>query len=266
MSLSVLIADDEAAARARLKRFIADEPDVQIVAECADGRSAGDAVVSHKPDLVFLDVRVPELNGFQVLDAVPRDTIPHFVFVTAFKDSAVDAFEVGAIDYLLKPFDSSRFKETLARARQRIADRADRGPFLEVIRHVSRLRTDSQTTASPLPSNGENGGPPASLERITVKSDGRVMVVQTSDVDFIESAANYVKLHIGAQSFSVREKISTLADRLDRRKFARIHRTTIVNVDRIREVQPWFSGDAIVILRDGQKLRLSRMYRRALAL
>jgi two-component system LytT family response regulator len=265
MSLSVLIADDQAAARARLKRFMADEPDVQIVAECADGRTAVDAVLSHRPDLVFLDVRMPELNGFQALDSVPRDALPHFVFVSAFKDYSLDAPAVDAIEYLLKPFDSARFKATLARARQRIADRADRGPLIEAIRQLG-LRSDLQAAVSTLPSNGDPGEAPPALERITVKSDGRVMFVKTSDVDFIESAANYVKLHVGAQSFSIREKISALADRLDRRKFARIHRTTIVNVERIREVQPWFSGDAIVILRDGKKLRLSRMYRRALAL
>ena len=266
MSLSVVIADDEAAARARLRRFMADEPDVQIVSECEDGRSAVAAVLEHRPDLVFLDVRMPELNGFQVLDSLPREAIPHFVFVTAFKDYALDAFAVDALDYLLKPFDSARFKETLQRARQRIADRSDRGPALDAIRQLGRLRADLQAAMSRLPANGESSDAPAMIDRITVKSDGRVMFVKAADVDFIESAANYVKVHVGAQSYSVREKISALADRLDRRQFARIHRTTIVNVDRIREVQPWFSGDAIVILRDGQKLRLSRMYRRTLAL
>jgi two-component system, LytTR family, response regulator len=266
MSLSVVVADDEAAARARLRRFMADEPDVQIVSECEDGRSAVDAVLKHRPDLVFLDVRMPELNGFQVLDTLPREAIPHFVFVTAFKDYALDAFAVDALDYLLKPFDSARFKETLQRARQRIADRSDRAPLLDALRQLGRLRLDLQAAVSRLPMNGESSDAPAMMDRITVKSDGRVMFVKAADVDFIESAANYVKVHVGPQSYSVREKISALADRLDRKQFARIHRTTIVNVDRIREVQPWFSGDAIVILRDGKKLRLSRMYRRTLAL
>jgi two-component system LytT family response regulator len=266
MSLSVMIADDEVAARARLRRFMADEADVQIVAECEDGQSAVAAILSRKPDLVFLDVRMPELTGFQVLDAVPRDSLPHFVFVTAFKDYALDAFAADALDYLLKPFDVARFKATLSRARQRIADRADRAPLLETIRQLSRLRTDLQVAVSRLPGTADQTEAPSALDRITVKSDGRVMFVKTADVDFIESAANYVKLHVGAQSYSVREKIGTLADRLDRKQFARIHRTTIVNIDRIREVQPWFSGDAIVILRDGKKLLLSRMYRRSLAL
>jgi two-component system LytT family response regulator len=266
MSLSVLIADDEAAARARLRRFMADEPDVQIVSECEDGKSAVAAILQHHPELVFLDVRMPELNGFQVLDSLPKDALPHFVFVTAFKDYALDAFAVDALDYLLKPFDAARFKATLERARQRIADRTDRGPLLDAIQQLGRLRTDLQAAMARLPANGDPSTVPAMLDRITVKSDGRVMFVKTADVDFIESAANYVKVHIGAQSYSVREKIGALADRLDRRQFARIHRTTIVNIDRIREVQPWFSGDAIVILRDGKKLRLSRLYRRTLAL
>ena len=138
MSLSVVIADDEAAARARLRRFMADEPDVQIVAECEDGKSAVAAILQHQPELVFLDVRMPELNGFQVLDSLPRDALPHFVFVTAFKDYALDAFAVDALDYLLKPFDAARFKATLRRARQRIADRADRAPLLEAIQQLGR--------------------------------------------------------------------------------------------------------------------------------
>jgi two-component system LytT family response regulator len=264
--LSVLIADDEAAARARLKTFMADESDVQVVAECEDGRSAAAAIVSRKPDLVFLDVRMPELNQFQVLDSVPRDTLPHFVFVTAFQDYPLDADAVDAMDHLVEPFDAPRFKATLVRARQRIAHHEDRGPVLDAIKQLSRSRTDLEATASELPAPNGEASSPQTLERITVKSDGRVIFVKTADVDFIESAANYVKLHVGAQSYSVRAKIGALADRLDRKQFARIHRTTIVNIDRIREVQPWFSGDAIVILHDGKKLRLSRMYRRSLAL
>jgi two-component system LytT family response regulator len=266
MSLSVLIVDDEAAARSRLKRFLADEPDVQVVAECEDGQAAVASILSQKPDLVFLDVRMPELNGFQELDAVPHDALPHFVFVTAFKDHAADAFHVDALDYLPKPFDSARFKSTLRRARQRIADRADRAPLIEAIRQLSGRGQGLQVATSRLPGASDPSEPQTTIDHITVKADGRVMFVKTADVDFIESAANYVKLHVGGQSYSVREKIGALADRLDRKQFARIHRTTIVNIDRIREVQPWFSGDAIVILRDGKKLRLSRMYRRTLAL
>jgi two-component system LytT family response regulator len=262
--LSVLIADDEAAARARLKTFMADESDVQVVAECEDGRSAAAAIMSRKPDLVFLDIRMPELNEFKVLDSVPRDTLPQFVFVSPLKDHALDASAVDATDHLVGPFDAPRVKATLVRARQRIAHHADRGPVLDAIRQLSRPRVDVEVTA-PAAANGD-APPSQTLERISVKSDGRVMFVKTADVDFIESAANYVKLHVGAQSYSVREKIGALADRLDRKQFARIHRTTIVNIERIREVQPWFSGDAIVILRDGKKLRLSRMYRRSLAL
>lgn len=264
--LSVLIADDEAAARERLRTFMADESDVQVVAECEDGRSAAAAIVSRKPDLVFLDVRMPELNQFQVLDSVPRDTLPHFVFVTAVKDYPLEAVAVDAMDHLVEPFDAPRVKATLVRARERIAHHADRGPVLDAIKQLSRTGTELDATPSEQPPSNGDAPPPQALEEITVKSDGRVLFVKTADVDFIESAANYVKLHVGAQSYSVRDKIGSLADRLDRKQFARIHRTTIVNINRIREVQPWFSGDAIVILRDGKKLRLSRMYRRSLAL
>jgi two-component system, LytTR family, response regulator len=261
MSLSVVIADDEAAARARLRSFVADEADLQVVAECGDGRSTVAAIRAQKPDLVFLDVRLPELNGLQTLDSVPLGSLPHFVFVT--KDHELEAVSADTLDCLREPFDLTGFKATVSRVRQRIADRADPEPVLQTIRELAREGSDHQV---PVQAASDGEAPAAVLDRITVKSEGRLVSVNTADVDFIESAANYVKLHVGSQSYSVREKISALADRLDRRQFARIHRTTIVNVDRIREVQPWFSGDAFVILRDGQKLRLSRMYRRALAL
>jgi len=264
MSLSVVIADDEVAARARLRSFVADEADLQVVAECEDGRSTAAAIQANKPDLVFLDVRLPELSGLQTLDSVPRESLPHFVFVT--KDHELESIGADALDCLREPFDITRFRSTVSRARQRIVDHSDREPVLQTIRELAQWKGDHQASLQPGAAavNGENAG--AVLDRITVKSEGRLMSVNTADVDFIESAANYVKLHVGSQSYSVREKISALADRLDRRQFARIHRTTIVNIDRIREVQPWFSGDAFVILRDGKKLRLSRMYRRALAL
>jgi two-component system LytT family response regulator len=265
MSLSVVIADDEAAARARLRSFVADEADLQIVAECEDGRSTVAAIRARKPDLVFLDVRLPELNGLQTLDSVPRDSLPHFVFVT--KDHELEAVSADMLDCLREPFDLTRFKATVSRVRQRMVEDSDREPVLETIRQLSQLQIDRQVPVQAVPdAMGRAAAPGATLDRITVKSEGRLMSVNTADVDFFESAANYVKLHVGSQSYSVREKISALADRLDPRRFARIHRTTIVNVDRIREVQPWFSGDAFVILHDGQKLRLSRMYRRALAL
>jgi two-component system LytT family response regulator len=265
VSLSVIIADDERVARARLRRLLSNEADVEIVAECSDGQVAVAAILEHRPDLVFLDIQMPDLNGFQVLDTLPANAIPNFIFVTAYEQYALDAFAVEALDYLLKPFDAERLQLALARARRRIAASDERRPLLDAIRQLAESQRELQASVALL----SQPSAPAALEpfeRLTVKSDGRVTFVRVSDVDYIESAANYVKVHVGAQTFRVREKMGDLAGRLDPKRFARIHRAIIVNIDRIKEIQPWFSGDAVVILRDGQKLRLSRSYRGVLTL
>ena len=267
MPLSVLIADDERVARARLRRLLSNEPDVQIVAECSDGQEAVAAILEHHPDLVFLDIQMPELNGFQVLDALSPDAVPAFIFVTAYEQYALDAFAVEALDYLLKPFDAERLQSTLARARRRIGASSERRPLLDAIRELAESQRELQASVDRL-SDGNTAvlapAPAAPLTRLSVKADGRITFIRVSDVDYFESAANYVKVHVGAQTFRVREKMMELSSRLDPKQFARIHRAIIVNIDRIREIQPWFSGDAVVILRDGQKLRLSRSYRNAL--
>jgi two-component system LytT family response regulator len=260
--LSVIIADDERVARARLRRLLSNEADVQIVAECSDGQEAVAAILEHRPDLVFLDIQMPELNGFQVLDTLPADAVPNFIFVTAYEQYALDAFAVEALDYLLKPFDAERLQLTLGRARRRIAASGERRPLLDAIRQLAESQREIQASVDRLAVGSPAAGPvPAPLERLSVKADGRITFVRVSDVDYFESAANYVKVHVGAQTFRVREKMMELSTRLDPKQFARIHRAIIVNIDRIREIQPWFSGDAVVILRDGQKLRLSRSYR-----
>lgn len=262
MPLSVIIADDERVARARLRRLLSNEADVEIVAECSDGQQAVAAILEHRPDLVFLDIQMPELNGFQVLDTLPADAVPNFIFVTAYEQYALDAFAVEALDYLLKPFDAERLQLTLARARRRIGAHGERRPLLDAIRQLAESQREIQASVDRLAAGSVAGVPTlVPLERLSVKADGRITFVRVSDVDYFESAANYVKVHVGAQTFRVREKMIELSTRLDPKQFARIHRAIIVNIDRIREIQPWFSGDAVVILRDGQKLRLSRSYR-----
>ncbi|MEP6491177.1 MAG: LytTR family DNA-binding domain-containing protein [bacterium] len=267
MPLSVVIVDDERVARARLRRLLSNETDVQIVAECADGRSAVAAILEHRPDLVFLDIQMPELNGFQVLDTLPGDAIPNFIFVTAYEQYALDAFAVEALDYLLKPFDAERLQTALARARRRIGDNNERRPLLDAIRQLAESQREIQASVAQLAA-GNGGGSTAvdPIERLPIRSDGCVSFVKVSDVDYFESAANYVNVHVGTQIYRARERMRELETRLDPKRFARIHRATIVNIDRIREVQPWFSGDAVVIMRDGQKLRLSRSYRNVLPL
>lgn len=264
-TLSVIIVDDETVARARLRRLLSDEPDMRVVAECDNGKDAVDAILERSPDLVFLDIEMPELNGFDVLRAVPEETLPAFVFVTAFNSYALEAFAVDALDYLLKPFDAERFQVTVRRARERIGARSERHDLLTAIREISETQREIRAAVAQLP-DATPLSRPSYLERLAVKLDGRVFFVRVDEVDYMESAANYVKVHVGSDVHLIRERLGDLAARLDPSRFARIHRSTIVNLDQIKEIQPWFSGDALVILRGGQKLRLSRMFRASLEL
>jgi two-component system LytT family response regulator len=261
-----MIVDDEAVARARLRRLLSEESDVQVVMECENGKDAVNAILDRAPNLVFLDIEMPELNGFEVLRALPEETIPAFVFVTAFNSYALDAFAVDALDYLLKPFDAERFQVTMRRARERIHARGDQDELLTAIREISETQREIRAAVARLPEAGGAATRETFLERIAVKADGRVFFVRVEDVDYIESAANYVKVCVGNEAHLIRERLGELAARLDPTRFARIHRSTIVNLDRIKEIQPWFSGDALVILKTGQKLRLSRMFRASLEL
>jgi two-component system LytT family response regulator len=263
--LTVLIVDDERVARARLRRLLAEEPDVEVVAECDNGKDAVTAIIEQSPDLVFLDVEMPELNGFQVLQSLEASQLPAFVFVTAYNDYALDAFAVNALDYLLKPFDAERFQITMHRARARIKSASGDRRILDALRELTDVQQEIRAAVT---NRGAPGGPTRGhgVERLAAKSDGRIVFVRVEDIDYIESAANYVRVYTGTERHMIREKIGDLAQRLDPARFARIHRTVIVNLDRIKEIQPWFSGDALVILRSGVKLRMSRVFRGALDL
>lgn len=245
MMLRVLIVDDEELARQRLRRLLDAEADVEIVGEAGDGRAAVDAIQRHAPDLVFLDVQMPEVDGFAVLERLRPHPLPAVVFVTAFDDYALRAFDVHAVDYLRKPFDATRFHEAFTRARSRIA-----GAGAE-----ERVRTLEALLAQ-LESH-----PPRSRDRIMIRSDGRMYFVRTDDIDWVEAAGNYVKLHVDRDTHLLRETMTGMEKMLDPSRFLRIHRSAIVNLDRVREMQPWFSGEYTVILRDGTQLRLSRVYR-----
>ncbi len=267
--LSVIIVDDERVARARLRRLLSDEPDVRIVAECDNGKEAVSAILEHAPHLVFLDIEMPELSGFQVLESLPAGALPAFVFVTAFDEYALAAFAANALDYLLKPFDAERFLATMVRARERLRMGGSERLLLAAIRELADAQREMRAALSQqsaAPGGGGSASGTRFVDRIAVRSDGRVTYVRVDDVDYIESAANYVRLHAGADVHLVREPLGTLGARLDPSRFARIHRGTIVSVDRIKEIQSWFSGDALVILRSGAKLRLSRLYRSSLDL
>jgi two-component system, LytTR family, response regulator len=264
--MKVLIVDDETVARNRLRRMLASAEDVDIVGEAADGRSAVDAILQLRPDLVFLDIQMPELNGFDVLTALAPQELPDFVFVTAYDEYALRAFEVNAMDYLLKPYEADRLDVTLQRARHRRNGGAsdDRHKLFSMLQQVAeeqRALRDAVDRAMPA---SAAAGDRRQLERLMIKSRGRTFFVKVAEIDYIESAANYVRLHIGTDAHRLRMKISDLAAQLDPTQFVRIHRTTVVNLSRVREIQPWFSGDAVVILLNGTKLRLSRFHRSAL--
>jgi two-component system LytT family response regulator len=261
MDITVAIVDDEHVARARLRRLLSAERDVTIVAECADGPSAIDAIADKQPDVVFLDVQMPGCDGFQVVRAIPEHELPLIVFVTAYDEHAVRAFEVSALDYVLKPFDGERLQLTLARIRKRADPGAERRKLLAAVEQLTAAQQRIEHASSAMP--GTAVPPSAHRDRILVRAEGKSRLVNARDIDYIESAANYVRLHVGGEAFMLREPIGTITAQLDPGRFARIHRRVIVNLARVREIEPWFSGDAIVTLHDGKKLRVSRSQRGA---
>ncbi len=243
--IRTLVVDDEPLARERVLSLLQHEADVEVVGECSDGGQAVSAIQQHAPDLVFLDVQMPGCDGFEVIRSVGADRMPTVVFVTAYDEYALQAFEVHALDYLLKPFGKDRFQQTLRHAREELERRraGDLGRRLLALVH------------------GAKPAEPPQVERLVVKSGGRVFFLRTDEIDWIEAAGNYVRLHLGAESHLFRETMNRMESRLDSRRFARIHRSRIVNTERIKEMQPWFNGDYIVVLRDGTRLTLSRGYR-----
>jgi two-component system, LytTR family, response regulator len=245
--IRVLIADDEPAARRTIQLLLAGDPDFQILGECADGFQTGEAILRLRPDLVFLDVQMPQMNGFEVIEAVGGERMPLVIFVTAYDQHALRAFQVRALDYLLKPFDRQRFNEALERARRQV-EREETGDLgRRLLALVKDLRRDQPRA-----------------ERLVVKSGGRLFFLRTDEIDWVEAAGNYVRLHVGTTSHLLRETMNAIEGRLDPEKFFRIHRSRIVNMERIQELQPWLNGEYAVLLRTGTRLTLSRGYREKL--
>jgi two-component system, LytTR family, response regulator len=245
--IRTLIVDDEPLSRQRLRDLLAGEPDFTLVGESGDGLHAVAALNEQPCDLVFLDVEMPGLDGLEVARRLGSGRGPAVIFVTAHDCYALPAFEVHAVDYLLKPFDRERFRQALVWAR-------------------ATIRRDQQGAPAELPpaTLRELRGGRRPVDRLAVKETGRIYLLKTEDVDWVEAAGNYLRLHAGTATHLLRETMNSLEGRLDPERFWRIHRSTIVNVDRIRELQPVFHGDYAVILHDGTELTLSRTYRRNL--
>ena len=242
MKARTIVVDDEPLARERLLKLLRAEADVEVVGEASNGEEAVALIRKAKPELVFLDVQMPELDGFGVLAELSEDERPAVVFVTAYDKFALKAFDVHAVDYLLKPFDKERFQTALRRALDQLAKKQPEKIQEQLSVLLNELRPAQQS------------------ERIAVKTGGRVVFVKASDIDWVEAADNYVNLHIGRESHLLRETMTSIEGRLPK-QFLRISRSTIVNTERIKELQPLFHGEYSVILRDGTKLTLSRGYR-----
>ena len=265
-TIRVLIVDDEPFARTSMRRALGSARGVELVGECVDGTAAVDAIQRHAPDVVFMDVEMPGLNGFDVLDRIDAATMPVVVFVTSLDSHAVRAFEVKALDYVLKPFAEERLIAALDRARALIQERRNGELGRRLVNFVRDWQSGGQRDRI-IDSALDHEQPLAEIprassafiRRFAVRSDGRVRFVPATDVDWIEADGNYMVLHVGDAQHRLRASLSGLTVELDPKQFVRIHRSVIVNVGRIREVQPWFGGDYIAILQTGAKLRVSRL-------
>ena len=226
-----LIVDDEALARERVRTLLGQTSDITVVGECSGGREAVEKILAERPDLVFLDVQMPDLNGFEVLDAVATEWLPAVIFVTAYDEYAIKAFDVHAIDYLLKPIEPERFRKALARATKRgLLSLLDERP----------------------------------IDRLVIRNRSKVSFLKLSEIDWIEADGKHARLHSGRETHVVRHTLTRLEQRLASHGFVRVHRSAIVNVDRIKELEPWFHGEYVVILKDGTKLTSSAAHSQAL--
>lgn len=245
--IRTVIVDDEPLARRRLVALLQDEPDVSVVAECTHGAAAIEQLGSAEADLLFLDVEMPDHSGFEVLRALGADRVPAVVFVTAYSHYAVDAFEIEAVDYLVKPFDRERFQATLDRVRKKLRVESSQDLVSKLDQIVSRI--ESKTPEA---------------ERLSVRDKDRILFVPVASVDWIEAAGNYVYVHAGQNKYMIRETLRELEMKLAAKKFARIHRSALVNLERVVEMSPWTGGDYILTLQGGRKLTLSRTYKHRL--
>jgi len=243
-----IIADDEPLARKKMRILLESEPDVKVVAECHDGGQTLSAIRSCRPDLLLLDIQMPCLDGFQVLSELTPLEIPVVIFTSAYDQYAIRAFESHALDYLLKPFDQERLHQAVERARFELRTLKDREITRRILELLSRVKSDKQARSG-------------FDERLVIKTKGRIVFLNLDEIDWVEAAANYVRLNAGRESYLFRETISRVSERLNPNQFIRIHRSMIVNVRQIKELIPVNSGEYIVVLKSGKELSCSRGYR-----
>ena len=236
--ITAIIADDEPLARRRSTRLLRERDDVEIVAQCSGGSDAIAAIREHHPDIVLLDIQMPDVDGFGVISEIGVSSMPSVVFVTAYDQHAIRAFEINAVDYLVKPYTAERFHAAVDRAISRLGKKEDLSNVLQKFFEEGRVS-----------------------DRIIVRDRDRMKLVRAHDIDWIESEANYVRLHVGTTSHLIRGNLGKLEEKLSAYGFVRVHRRFLVNVDRVSEVQPWFGGDAIIVMSNNKKVRLSRTFR-----
>ena len=249
MKIRTIIADDEELARRGLRALSQRCEDLELICECANGQEAVDAIRRHRPDLVFLDIQMPGKTGFDVISAIEDAQRPHVVFVTAYDKFALRAFEVHALDYLLKPVNEERFDAAVARVREAMSHATDNA----IVQRVRQVAADLKVAISP--SKG------SAVDRLPIKINGRIMVIRVADIDWIEADGDYVSVHVGNKTWLMRDTIAAVELRLALSGFVRIHRSTLVNAERVKELQPQDKGEYTVVLNDGTELKLTRHYR-----
>ena len=258
--IRVLVVDDEPPARKRIATLLQKADGFESIGEATNGKEALARIEADEPDLVLLDVQMPEMSGLDVLEALDPDALPAVVFVTAYDQHALRAFELHAVDYLLKPFDDERFETALRRAKARI----ERGQLVGLSRQLLSLLRASQAAPPDQPLAHLADTAPPSTDRLAIRSGDRIAIVRVEEIDWIEGAGVYAKLHVGEKTHLLRETLTNLSEQLDPERFVRIHRSTIVNRERVRELRSYFHGEYIVLLEDGTQLKLSRTYRDSL--
>jgi two-component system LytT family response regulator len=244
-AIRTIIADDEHLAREKLRLLLREESGVEVVAECENGEQTVEALHSHKPDLLLIDIRMPDMDGFDVLDRIPAHELPIVVFTTAYDQFAIRAFDAQALDYLLKPFEQERLHNTVERTK---------AEFLKSRHHHLTTQILTLLTKKTEPRV-------QSADRMVIRAGGKIVFLDVKEIDWVEAAANYVKVNVGKDQYLLRGGIGSIAERLDPERFVRIHRSAIVNIHKIRELQPCESGEYIAVLKNGKELSCSRGYR-----